>query len=267
VIIKVHDRAITTRQVEIQCRIEDCYRDDRKAGTPFWSGLCQLIDAALMEAVARVQGLVITDQMMAEETARVDRETKAPRILTCVKRNCPSQTIYQEIYLRPKLVNRLLYYHFAMDKEIQAEPYHRALEILDQARAGGALSTVKGYSLKEIDLSTKRQEEEAAPELTRYGIELPNPDKEFVEKVLKPLAEGAVYPHLWEARDYYLVVKLLQKQGKLYRYEIVNIQKIEFDPWFLAEIKRIKKEIIQADVIKELLAQVQTGRVAEFLRR
>ena len=263
IIIKVGTSQITSGDVDTKLKIEACYRDD-KTKPESWLGLYQLIEDRLMEEAARTIGIEITPAMMAEEVARVDRETKAPAILDAVKKACPDDKSYQEIYLKPRLVNRLLHYKFSEDKTIQQEPYQKALDMLTLAKSGKELKLLDGYAVKDIDLSAPKQPNQ---DLSKFNLTLNESEKELAENILASLQPGQVYQTLKEDRYAFAVIKLLEKKDNFYKYETVDIMKVEFDKWFADKIKGIKKEVAQRDRIEEVLGKTSIGPVNTFLAR
>jgi hypothetical protein len=202
--------------------------------------------------------------MMEEETARVDKETKAPELLQAVKNVCPDKTLYQKIYLKPRLVNRLLHHKFSEDRQIQASAYQKASDILKMTQSGKGLKDLDGYSLKEIDLTSKK---ESPKEMAQYNLPWSDPEKDLIENVLDHLQPGEIYQNLQEDRYGFYIIRLVEKRTQFYKYEMIHIKKREFDPWFLETVKGIKKQIYQKDLIEKILKHVTAGPVVEFLKK
>lgn len=260
-IIKVGTTQITYVDVETKLNIEACYRDD-KTKPESWLGLYQLIENSLTEEIARTVGIEITPAMMADEVKRVDKETKAPGILNAVKKVCPDDKAYQEIYLKPRVINRLLHYRFSEDKTIQHEPYRKATDMLTLAKSGKDLKLLDGYEVKDIDLSKPQQPN---PELSRFNLNLAEAEKELAESILNNLQPGQVYRSLRDDRYVFTIIKLLEKKDRFYKYEVVTVKKVDFDKWFDDMLRSIRKEVYQKDKIEEILKNISTGPVHAFL--
>jgi len=260
-IIKAGSTVIDISDLNTKLKIESCYRDDKQAPAE-WLGLYQLIEEALMEEAAKTIGVTISQEMLEEETVRVDKETKAPELLQSVKNVCSDRTLYQKIYLKPRLVNRLLHHKFSEDKEIQAAAYQKALDLLKLAQSGKDFKNMDGYSVKEIDLTSKK---ESPKEMAQYGLDWTDPEKDLVENVLDHLQPGDVYQNLREDRYGFYIIRLVERRVKFYKYEMVHIKKMEFVPWFLETVKGVKKQIYLKDLIEKILKNVTTGPVVIFL--
>ena len=278
-IIKVGEITITSRMLDTKLKIEQCYRDDKKMPER-WLGLYKLVDEALMEEAAKKLGIFATPDILDEEAKRVDKETKAPELLASVKAVCLDPTLYKEVYLKPGLVNRVAHYKFAEDKAIQEVAFDKANEALKKAKDGKDLKSIEGYSEQEID-PDKITPTGSSPinELSRYNMEMTNPEKELIDTVLKTLKPGDVYQTVREDRYGFYVIKLLEKRdaqitgpaetGKsvgYYKYEMVTCKKKEFDRWFNEFILTVKKEVFQPELVEQILKNVTSGPVSTFLK-
>lgn len=292
-IIKVGTQVITAQDVETKIKIEACYRDDKKTPEK-WLGLYQLIEDALMESAAQTLNIVITPEILTQESERVDKETKAPAILAAVKAVCSDASndlhgsikLYRDIYLKPRLVNRVLHYQFSEDKSVQEVPYDKAKEALQFARAGKDLKSMEGYSVQEIDPEKPKQSptcpdspalrDVSGMNMAKYNLNMADPDKELIDSVLNTLKPGEVFPTIREDRYGFYIIKLLERRpvpsagdgtpGGYYKYEMITCQKKDFDRWFNEAVVDIKKEIYQKDLIDQILKNTTSGTVNKFLK-
>jgi hypothetical protein len=262
-IIKIGGITITDQQLDIKLKIEKCYRDDKKLPDR-WMGLYKLIDEALMEESAKSIGVIITADMLLDESRRVDKETKAPELLAEVKAVCPEYQRYTDLYLKPELLNRLVHYQFQQDRTIQEVPLDKATDALKKAKDGQDLKTLGNYSVQEIDPEKKKS---ASNELTRYNMEMADPDKELINTVLDTLSPGQLYQSVREDRYGFYIIKLLEHKDKYYKYEMLTFKKKDFDRWFNETITDISKEIYQFDLIEQIINNVTSGPVVAFLKK
>ena len=179
-----------------------------------------------------------------------------------MKKVCPDDKAYQEIYLKPRVINRLLHYRFSEDKTIQHEPYRKATDMLTLAKSGKDLKLLDGYEVKDIDLSKPQQPN---PELSRFNLNLAEAEKELAESILNNLQPGQVYRSLRDDRYVFTIIKLLEKKDRFYKYEVVTVKKVDFDKWFDDMLRSIRKEVYQKDKIEEILKNISTGPVHAFL--
>jgi hypothetical protein len=108
VVLRVGIRAFTPDDLAARERIEEITHGPSDRG--ILAAHCQLIEAALEEAVLAQLGAPITADDLAEESDRIDRGTRAPERLEAVKKAAGRDESYRRLYVLPVLANRRFYF-------------------------------------------------------------------------------------------------------------------------------------------------------------
>ena len=136
-----------------------------------------------MAEVGRAYDVAVTEEMLADEAARVEATSRDPETLARIRAVFgEDEATYRRLVLAPLLVNQLLYARFSLGHDIQAEPLARAQELLSASLADPALLPVLaeefGGEVRQLEVAGGRiqqgdNEDEALPtELARYGQSL-----------------------------------------------------------------------------------------------
>lgn len=261
---------------------------------PAHLALLQLIQEALLAEVGRAYGVVVTEEMLAEEAARVEATSRDPETLARVRAVFGGDEVaYRRLVLQPILVNQLLHARFSLGHDIQAEPLARAQEVLAGALADAAslptLAEEFGGEYRQLEIvggrirhgdepfdgapldqardGQDRGGEVLPPELAQYDVEWPDYDREFVEQVVLGLAAGELHPRVVEDRHSFMVVRLLSLEngGEDGLLESVVIPKLAFDPWFQTQSQRVPLTINDQLLKDTLLAEVDLPYITDRL--
>jgi hypothetical protein len=247
---------------------------------PEYLALFQLLEEALMAEVAREVDVVVTEEMLAEETARVEEETRDPETLVEIQdvfRN--DNEAYRRLVLKPILVNQLLHARFSLSHDIQAEPLARVKEVLTAAqRTPDSLPDLAeefGGQYKKLQIVDGQLEIEGGGEqevtgersleLDQYDVVLSDYDQAFMDQVVKGLEKGRLHPKVVEDRRSFMVVRLLNRDGDDAQLESVVIPKLAFDPWFKSQAQQIKLVIHDQTLEKALLENVDVPYITDRL--
>jgi hypothetical protein len=277
VVAQVGETAITAQDMAYRQAVMEI-----RSGKEFPShlALLQLIQEALMAEVGRAYDVVISEEMLAEEAARVEATSRDPEMLARIRAVFgDDEAAYRRLVLVPLLVNQLLYARFSLGHDIQAEPLARAQELLTAAVADPAslpvLADEFGGVYRQLEVGGGRiqhgdnEDEALPPELGQYGVEWPDYDREFVEQVVAGLEAGELHPKVVEDRYSFMVVRLLSEEngGQEALLGSVAIAKLAFDPWFQMQSQRVELTINDPMLKKALLAEVDvpyiTSRLSE----
>ena len=244
---------------------------------PSHLALLQLIEETLMVEVGRSYGIVVNEQLLADEAARVQATSRDPAMLASIRSVFgDDEASYRRLVLHPTLVNQLLHARFSLDHDIQIEPLARAKALLAAALAdpnslpnlgeqfGGdyRILEVVGGRLYNSD---QPGGDELPGELGQYDIELPDYDREFVEQVLTALKVGELHPKVVEDRDQFMVVRLLIRQGDNAKLESLVIPKLVFDPWFQVQSQLVPLTVSDQLLKEALLAEVDVPYITDRL--
>ena len=181
--------AVTERDIADYQVSQRCYPgglDSRKAAF-----MRQLEPAVLSRLLFASSGIDISARAMAEEEARVDRETKAPDILACIKSHFGAdRERYRRVFLRPILVQKEFYRHLGFDRKVQAKAYADA-EAVAKAMADKTFGSLAVRLGLEYSSTTYRAEEAS-------GAAAKGPPSS--EGGRAPLPEGAAVFEILSAR-------------------------------------------------------------------
>jgi hypothetical protein len=282
IVAQVGETAITTQDIAYRQAVV-ALRSGKEF--PAHLALFQLLEEAFMVEVGRAHGVVVTEEMLANEAARVQATSHDPETLMRIRELFgDDESAFRHLVLQPTLINQLLHARFSLGHDIQAEPLARAQELLAAAHAdpallpdlaqdlggeSGQLQIVGGrihHGDSQESVDDTSEGEGLPPELGRYGVELPDYDREFVEEVVAGLAVGELHPNVIEDRHSFLVVRLLNREGQDTFLECAIIPKLVFASWFQAQSQRHTLSIRDADLRAALLAEVDAPYITDRLQ-
>jgi hypothetical protein len=278
VIAQVGDQAITAQ--ELAYRQEVMALRSGEEAEPHVA-LFQLLEEGLMAEVGRAYDVVVNEEMLADEAARVQASSRDPETLARIRALFgDDEAAYRRLVLQPILVNQLLHARFSLGHDIQAEPLARAQELLANAQAEPAslsgLAQEFGGEVRRLQVvgGRLRQEGEAeSPEkasdglqgLAPYEPEWPDYDRQFVEQVVAGLGPGEIHPQVIEDRRSFLVVRLLSREGEGASLEAVIIPKLAFEPWFQTQSQRVSLTIHDEALREAIVAELDIPYITERL--
>lgn len=227
---------------------QGCYGED--AITSRKAAFMRLAEAAIAEAALAEHGGPVFDSVaLSSEAARIDRETRAPDILACIKKVLgPGEERYRRVFVRPTLIESRLRTFLMTDAKVQEGPRGRVKEAIARAGKGGSLETLAA----ELNLSYSSATYSLEPSTGALRPEdhfAPPPDfqKDFIERHLAPLKPGELRAEPIET-DYSLqAVRLLSSDGPRRRFESVVALKTSQEEWFKSMPKR-KLEILDEEL-------------------
>lgn len=243
VVLRLDDArfAVTEADIAGYQATQRCYPeglDSRKAA--FMRQLEPAVLSSLLQAGALIE---ISTAALAEEEARVDRETKAPDILACIKAHFGSdRERYRRVYLRPILVQKEFYRYLAYDRKVQAKAYADAERF---ARAMGAEPFPMLAARLGLDYSSaayRAEGEGGSPEGERSAFEA-----YFIDRHLRDLAPGKPRLEPVDSDSDLLFIKLLEKTGALYRFETVRVRKLTLNR-FLDARPKLRAEVYDPEL-------------------
>jgi hypothetical protein len=240
--------------------------------------LFQLLEEALMAEVGEAHDVVVNEEMLAAEAARVEADSKDPQTLARIRGVFgEDEAAYRRLVLAPTLVNQMLHARFSLDHAIQAEPLARAKQLLSAAQADPqSLSTLGeefGGNYRQLQVEDGRilqgdqVEDELPSELSQYDLALPDYDREFVEQVVAGLEVGGLHPKVVEDRYSFMVVRLvsLEDESGDALLESVVIAKLTFDPWFQTQSQKVPLTVNDQALVDALLADVDVPYITDRL--
>lgn len=228
---------------------QGCYGED--AITSRKAAFMRLTEAALAEAAMKAEGGPVFDAVaLSSEAARIDRETRAPDILACIKRALgPGEERYLRVFVRPTLVESRLRTFLMNDAKVQEGPRGRVKEAIARARKGGSMEKAAAELKLQYSSSTYSLEPSTAAQFTPEARMAPPPEfqKDFIERYLAGLKPGETRAEPIES-DYSLqAVRLLSVDGPRRRFETAVALKTSQEEWFKSLPKR-KLEILDQEL-------------------
>jgi hypothetical protein len=285
-VAQVGETAITAEDVAYRQAVMAVRSDEE---FPSHLALFQLIQEALVVEVGRAYGVVVSEQMLGDEAARVEATSRDPETLARIRAVFgEDEAAYRRLVLQPILVNQLLHARFSLGHDIQDEPLARAQEMLAAALTDPAslpaLAEQFGGEYQQLEIvggrihhaddpfddapfgyAQDRQGEEVPPALAQYDVEWPDYDREFVEQVVAGLAVGELHSKVVEDRHSFMVVRLLGREGDDASLESVVIPKLAFEAWFQAQSQRVPLTANDQALKEALLAEVDVSYITDRL--
>ena len=220
---------------------ESCYGSDalnsRKAG------FMRMLETAIMEEVMRREaGLELTKADYEKEGQRIDRETRAPEILECVKKYFTEdgRGRYERVFLRKNMIAGPFHRFLQFDPKVQKQAYNIRDQVLAKSRQGESFVDLAaelkiGYSTRTYTLEEPREDKK---EYIKERAAAPSPtlrwspfEKQFIEDHLKALAPGQMKPEPVDSYDIQFF-RLLSNDDGRYRFESLRIDKKNIRDYF-----------------------------------
>ena len=223
-VVQIGEEKITEKDIEYQRGIEKCYSEQ---GISREIALIQLKNKFLEKEVLRMAFGVEAPQDALEEKAEwVDENTKAHVILDCVKDVFgDDRRSYLRLYIQPTVVNPKLHTIFSRSQEIHKDEIKRIMEIQDEIKRGREPESFPEYRVFEV-----YKEIETHEILNMKGIEFQ--ENPLVEKVLKNLDPGEIWPDIVEEDYFYRILRFLEEDDEKYYCDGIIVEKKNFDQWF-----------------------------------
>ncbi|MFA6318953.1 MAG: hypothetical protein WC943_16205 [Elusimicrobiota bacterium] len=201
----------------------------------------RLLEAAIAERAMRSAGKPrVASSDLAKEAGRIDRETRAPDILDCIKRHFGKRVKrYHQVFVKTAFVESRMREFIMRDPKVQ-EPLRRkvASAAEDAARGSGMAETAERYGLSYASSTYQPGDGPArAPDL-RHDRGMPphgrerSVDPEFVRPHLAGLSPGELKKGLIESDYAFQIVRLLERRedGSIL-FETISSQKISQEEW------------------------------------
>jgi|GEM_PF-1447485 len=204
----------------------------------------RLLEAAIAEKALKSAGALKDAAGEARaEAARIDRETRAPGILECVKRVLgPGDARYLRVFVRPALIESRTRFFLRQTPQLQAGPRKRAGECLagiakgeqmrDAAARLGLLYSTAAYSAESSTAARGSSDRFMTRPL----------DGEMFEKELKGLEPGELKTEMIETENAFSVARRLPDDGGARVFELATMRKTGQREWF-ASMRKMKLEV------------------------
>lgn len=177
----------------------------------------RLLEGAIAEEAMRAHGgPALTEGDLQREADRIDRETRAPRVIACVKQRYAAPRDYLRGYVRLAWVESRLRTFLAYDPKVQARPHLKVRRAFDHVLRGASFAASAG----ELGLAYSS---------ATYS---PSDQPEFIRDHLARLPVDLVKAEPIET-DYDLrLLRVLSKEGSRWTFESVSARKEGQADWF-----------------------------------
>lgn len=206
---------------------------DRAYGNPHSdtiSAVFEIIQNFLREQVAEANKIQITERTLEKESERIDKETKAPQILSNIKkifgRNKSEYLIH---YVKPISVIRLLQQKFFFDSLYQSAPYKKIKQAYSKVKHK---KTIKNTTIKIF-----------------------TPKEKFLDYYKSALNKGITE----EKYAYYFV----KKRGK--KIEVYLVSKNNYTDWFRKEASKYPVIIYDKALRQRILRRIKGNKFWESI--
>jgi len=223
-VAQIGKEKISEKDIEYQIAIEKCY-SEREISKDV--ALIQLKNKFLEKEVLRMAFGVEPDDTVLEEKAKwVDKNTKAPEILDCVKSVFGNdRKNYLRLYIQPTLVNPKLHSLFSQSEEIHKDKIERIKQIYEEVKNGKDLKNFSEYNTFEIEKQIQTSEL-----FEEKGVEFQ--ENPLIKKVIKNLEAGEIWDDIVEDDYSYQIIRFLKEDDEKYYCDGTVVEKKLFDEWF-----------------------------------
>lgn len=187
----------------------------------------RLLEASIAEeSMRRQHGPKVTDRDIATDAERIDRETRAPEILKCIKSSFgKDRRRYLRVFVKPALIESRFRQFIKDSPSVQALVRKKAEEALLLARRGRSLESI-AQDFKIFYSSAVYAETAAEGEDQRAIYET-----DFIRKYLADIVPGRVASRPAETDFDFKIIRLLHKDGRRFGFELASVPKLNQEEW------------------------------------
>jgi hypothetical protein len=238
--IRIISEADLLRKIEV----EHCYGD---TAATIEQVCVQIVNNALEREVLRTAYSIEASPLVLRERAQwVDRNTRDPIGLLCIKRVCGADTAaYYRMFIEPALVNPRLHALFEADTTI-----HRSrcdsirsmwTAIRSDASAFDRIHHETGSARRMRDTAAAPM---APPAMMRFA---------FADSILSVLKPGEIRREIYEDGEGYFIIRLDSCSSTAYHLSTIHVAKYSFDTWFQEQVSRaVPIHFIDPDLEREV---------------
>lgn len=235
-VVEIGKTQITYSDIENKVAIGQIYGNE---GITEVSALIQLINKGLEYEIVTMHGINTTPKEIQDFSNHVDSTTKAPKLLVKIKEVFKgNRSEYGRLYLMPIIINRKLHGWYIQNDEIHKNE---------------SASMEKAFHLVLSDTTLEKAAQICSLNYTtfsdNFGGDMPMvPGADHGESdrpktpmliVVESLKEGDIFKQIVEDEISYRIVRLLHKDTKAYKVEMIYTQKRPFPEWFQEQASKI----------------------------
>lgn len=250
-VVAVLDGKTVTTEAELAAwrAAQSCYGPDAIASRK--AGFMRLLEAAIAEQALRTQGgPAPAPGDLENEAERIDRETRAPEILGCIKRAFGAgRKQYLTIFVRPVLIETRLREFLPKDRKVQAGPHKAVAQALAAMAKGESFETAAKAAGMDVSTWTYSLTAPATAQIEPAPGAMPwSPyEANFIQEHLRPLAPLGTKKEPIESDYDIRLVKLLEAEGGRYTFASASARKATQEDWFKS-LPKMKLRIQDAEL-------------------
>lgn len=199
----------------------------------------RLLEASIAGEAMRAGGGPTPDEaVLKEESDRIDKETRAPEIVACIKKHYGDDARrYRKIFVRLAWIASRFRVFSAYDPGVQERARRQYRLAAERVHAGTSMDVAArelglAYSSATYSLESSSQATQTVPaELARYGMPVRPHEAQFIQEHLAGLTIGQLNGEPIET-DYDLqLVRLLGRDGVRSTFESISVRKGSAASW------------------------------------
>ncbi|MFA6091542.1 MAG: hypothetical protein WCU88_00430 [Elusimicrobiota bacterium] len=231
---------------------ESCYGPEAVSSRK--AGFMTFLESEIMEEVLRREsGPRLKDEDYAAEVRRVDKESRAPDILACIKKSFGSKDgigfpsslerrRYERVFLRKHMIPAAFYRFLRYDPKVQAQAYALRDNVFQEAVNGASFADLASRYKVEYATKAYREEEPKADGKAGMPMAWTPFEKKFIDENLRELSPGKVLGRVIEGSEDLRIVRLLDAREGRYEFEWLIIRKRGVQDYF-SSVPKIKTVI------------------------
>lgn len=207
----------------------------------------RLLEAEIASAALKAYRQAPSDAEVGKDAERIDRETRAPDILACIKRHFEKEpSRYLRIFVRPSLLESRLRLMLLRDPAVQERAHRLAKKALERARRGESLERAArefglAYSSPTFSL------EASSSAVNAPGLPWSPYEADFIKTELMNLATGQLRAEPLESDYDVRLVRLLKTDGAHWTFESASAPKQGQEELFKS-LKKLKLAVRDKDL-------------------
>lgn len=225
---------VSQRDIQDWQAAQGCYGPD--ALTSRKAGFMRMYEATILNEVLLKSSRPITAYEYKQEVDRIDAETRAPEILTCIKKYFGDDTArYQRIFIRPILAQRFIREFVKFNPKVQEKAYGLRDKISTDVVKGIPFRKIASATDIVYSSSTYSTEADTATQnaFMPHGGWSPF-EAAFIEEHLKALKPGQAKAKPIEDETNIKFVRLISVKGKKYFFESLTVRKLSTEDYLKA---------------------------------
>jgi hypothetical protein len=248
------------------------------------NALYQLCMTYCFENIAQQYKYTLTDEMLLQESERIDSTSLLPEKIQQIKALCKDEKQYRQVYLKADLYPRWVEYQFDNNNALHYPKAEVANEVFTQALLNDEVfekDTFLTYPIytfwvtpngiepfikqEEVPNNTMQYENTALKKSVIKKVEatLQTKKNQMTNELLillSELEEGQLHPRVIDTPKSFWILRHSGKYETKYKVKVINVPKLDFYIWLEQEIKKIPVKVKDKKMWESMLNDIPSAK-------